>query len=51
MKMYSFYAKNDQKKEKLGTTPHQSRLLAAKYFAERKRLQLKTFLDIYTITK
>lgn len=51
MKMYSFYSKVDIKKERLGTIPHVSRLQAAKHFAERKRLPLRSFLEIYTISK
>jgi hypothetical protein len=51
MRMYSFYSKRDDKKEKLGTIPHVSRLQAAKFFAERKQLSLKSFLNIYTISK
>ncbi len=51
MRVYSFYAKNDNKMEKLGTSPHRSRLGAAKMFAERKRLSLRNFLQIYTVTR
>lgn len=51
MKMYSFYSKVDNKKEKHSTIPHVSRLQAAKYFAERKGLPLKSFLIIYSVSR
>ena len=53
-----YYIKNDPNKEKLGTVffPMNplnplSRLNIAIYFAEKKRLPLKEFLKIYSISK
>jgi hypothetical protein len=46
-----YYVKNDPNKEKLGKVLTNSRLAAAKEFAEQKRLPLKTFLSIWTVEK
>lgn len=48
--MIYFYYKNDTKKEPiLKTTLFKSRLLAAKYFAFKKRLDIKDFLKIFDV--
>jgi len=50
--MYYFYFRNDQKKEKINTTNEfTSRLAAAKYFATIKKMQLKEFLRLFSVSK
>ena len=50
--MYYFYLKNDQKKEKINTTSEfSSRLAAANYFAAVKRMKLKDFLRLFSVSK
>jgi len=49
MKYYHYYSKRDLLEEKLGKTLALSRLGAAKWFAKRKQLTLKQFLNIYSI--
>ena len=48
---YYFYSKLDSTQEPISKTVASSRLKAAKYFAARKRLPLKKFLSIYSISK
>ena len=48
---YFFYSKNDLKKEPIFWVKGYSRLVAAKHFAQMKRLTLKQFLHIYSISK
>ena len=50
--MIYFYSKNDPNKEPIGRFDNgESRLLAAQYFANRKRMSLKNFLNIFSISK
>ena len=51
MKKFSFYFKDDNKKEKISTIESPSRLSAARYFAKLKNLNLKEFLSIWKITR
>lgn len=46
-----YYIKNDPSKEKLGKILIGSRLEAAKEFAGKKQLPLKTFLSIWGVSK
>ena len=48
---YYFYSKLDSTQEPISKTLASSRLGAAKYFASRKRLPLKSFLKIYSISR
>jgi len=48
---YYFYSKTDSKKEPISKVLAGSRMAAAKYFAERKRLTLKQFLTLYGVSK
>jgi len=50
-KKYYFYAKNSFDQEPISKTLASSRLAAAKYFAERKNLKLKSFLNIYSVSR
>ena len=50
-KKYYFYAKNDWHQEPISTTFISGRLNAAKYFAERKNLPLKSFLELYSVSR
>jgi hypothetical protein len=49
--LQGFYFKNDPKQEIINKIVSFSRLSAAKIFAERKNLDLKSFLKIYSIKK
>jgi hypothetical protein len=51
MRIYYYYSRVDNSREKLGKTTALSRLRAAQIFARRKDLPLKTFLTIYSISK
>jgi len=51
MARYHFYSRNDSTQEPIMTCITFSRLKAAKYFAERKQLPLKTFLSLFAISK
>lgn len=51
LKTYYYYAKVDSTKEKLRSIIALDRLSAAKMFALTKRLDLKSFLTIYSISK
>jgi hypothetical protein len=44
-----FYNKGDKKQEVISRIVTLSRLQAAKVFAERKQLPLKSFLKIYSV--
>lgn len=48
---YTYCSKIDKTKETLGKTHTTGRLLAAKYFAQRKDLPLKEFLKLYSVSK
>lgn len=50
-KKYFFYSKNDPKQEPINSTFSFSRLQAAKQFANRKQLPLKTFLFLFSVSK
>ena len=50
-KKYYFYAKNNWEQEPISTTLASSRLSAAKFFAARKNLTLKSFLSIYSVSR
>jgi len=50
-KKYYFYAKNDWHQEPISRTLSSGRLEAAKYFAKRKNLTLKDFLNIYSVSR
>lgn len=51
MARYYFYSRIDQTQEPIMTCVTFSRLKAAKYFAERKQLPLKSFLSIFAVSK
>ena len=51
MTKYSFYSRNDSNQEAIDSVRAFSRMQAAKYFAGRKQLDLKTFLSIYAVSK
>ena len=51
MKKVSFYVRRDSTQEPLGTVTVKSRLEAAKLFAKRKKLPLKEFLRIFSISR
>tara|TARA_R100000908_G_C3746790_1_gene141981 strand:+ start:40 stop:195 length:156 start_codon:yes stop_codon:yes gene_type:complete len=51
MAKYFFYSKNDQKQEPISIIYSSSRLKAAKLFAKRKKMELKQFLSIFSISK
>lgn len=46
---YGFYYRNDKDQEIIGRTEDLSRLSAAHYFAKRKNLPLKKFLEIFAV--
>jgi hypothetical protein len=47
--IFAFYNKNDKLQETISRTMSTSRLNAAKYFAARKNLELKSFLKIFGV--
>lgn len=47
--MYKYYLRNDPAKESIGSCYTYSRLNAAKFFAFKKRLTLKNFLEIWAV--
>ena len=49
--IFKFYNRNDKDQETIGRVVTTSRLQAAKLFAERKQLSLKSFLKIYSVKK
>lgn len=51
MKTYYFYSRNDKKHESQGKIQADCRYNAARYFAASKNLNLKSFLEIYAISK
>lgn len=51
IKKYSYYSKNDPNKEPIFCYNTFNRLKAAQYFAQLKHLNLKTFLQLYSVTK
>jgi hypothetical protein len=50
-KIYYFYHKNDTDKESIGKIVATNRLSAAKYFAAIKRMSLKQFLSLFSISR
>jgi hypothetical protein len=50
-KKYYFYVKNDKEQEPISKTIASNRLAAARYFAAMKSLPLKSFLNIYSISR
>ena len=51
MKTYKYYRRSDTNKESVSVTLAASRLGAARWFAAVKRLPLKEFLKIYSVTR
>jgi len=51
MKTYKYYYRSDANKESVSVTLAASRLGAARWFAAVKRLPLKEFLKIYSVTR
>ena len=51
MKSYFFYSRIDSSKEPIYYCKAGSRLRAAEKFAEGKRMNLKTFLSIFAVSK
>jgi len=51
MKTYFFYSKVDKSQEPIYYCKAMSRYNAALKFAEGKRMKLKTFLSIYSISR
>jgi hypothetical protein len=51
MKSYYYYSRKDKTKEPINLLTALSRLHAAKQFAARKALDLKTFLTIYAVSR
>lgn len=47
--VFGFYSKTDRNEEIVNRKVGFSRLEAAKYFAARKQLDLKTFLKLYKV--
>ncbi len=47
--VFGFYNRTDKTEEVINRTVGFSRLQAAKYFASRKQLDLKTFLKLYAV--
>ena len=43
--------KGDKSKEAIGSIVYYSRLGAAKFFSSKKGLELKSFLNIYSVSK
>lgn len=48
--IFGYYSRTDKTEEIVNRTVSLSRLQAAKYFAARKQLDLKTFLKLYAVT-
>jgi hypothetical protein len=48
---YYYYSKSDQSEEAVAKVFTTSRLAAAKHFANRKQMPLKTFLQIWSVSK
>lgn len=51
MSKYYFYSRVDKTQEAIDSVRAFSRLQAAKYFAKRKQLDLKSFLSIFAVSK
>jgi hypothetical protein len=51
MRKYTYYYRNDKNKEAINTIVAVSRIGAAKWFAAIKRLPLKEFLKLYSVSK
>ena len=47
--VFGFYSRTDKREEIINRKMGFSRLEAAKYFAARKQLDLKTFLKLYAV--
>jgi hypothetical protein len=47
--IFGYYSRIDKSKELVSKTIGTSRLQAAKSFAQRKQLDLKTFLKLYAV--
>ena len=47
--VFGYYSRTDKTEEIVSKTVGFSRLQAAKYFAARKQLDLKTFLTLYSV--
>jgi hypothetical protein len=47
--VFGYYSKNDKDQEIISRLISMSRLQAANSFAERKQLDLKTFLKLYEV--
>lgn len=51
MKRFSFYSRRDSSQEAISSTIATSRLAAAKFFARTKQLPLKSFLELFAVSK
>lgn len=51
MKKYSFYSRADSNCEVIGTCIALTRYGAAQHFAKKKRLNLRSFLVIYAVSR
>jgi hypothetical protein len=51
MKVYHFYNRADSSKEPIFYCKAKSRLYAAEHFAEGKRMPLKQFLSLFSVSK
>lgn len=51
MKRYYFYSRYDKNQEPINKCYALSRYNAALYFADQKRLTLKAFLSVYTVSR
>lgn len=47
--VFGYYSRIDKKEEIVSRTINLSRIQAARYFASRKQLDLKTFLKLYAV--
>ena len=50
-KVYYFYNKGNKNQEAIGKIIATNRLSAAKYFAAVKRMDLKSFLSLFSISR
>ena len=50
-KKYFYYSRVDSKQEPISSILAFSRLQAAKQFASRKQLNLKSFLSVFSVSK
>ena len=51
MKKYSYYSRTDSSQESIDIAISFSRLSAAKQFAQRKQLPLRSFLELFKVSK